>query len=250
MTGNRLLAALPDSERSRLSSRLVRVRLTSKQVLYRQEQLIHRVYFPDSGVVSLLPVMGDGELVGVGVVGNEGVVGVHALYPSATMPCEAVVQCPGEAWALSANDLRREIRARGVLADLLGRYSHALLNQAMQVAACNALHSIRQRTARWILEVDQRTDGASFPLTQEVLGNVVGVRRATINAVARDLHRLGLIEYRRGRMRVRNRRRLLAASCECRLVMQAHFARLLPTFPPPSSRRGLAWASDLLSAIA
>lgn len=134
----------------------------------------------------------------VAVVGNEGVVGVHAMYAGAIMPCEASVQVAGTARVMKAADLRREMREGGELAELLGRYSQARLMPAMQTGACSRSHSITQRAARWILAIHERTGQARFRLTQERLALTLGVRWPTVSVVARDFQRAGLIDYRHG----------------------------------------------------
>jgi CRP-like cAMP-binding protein len=186
------------------------------------------VYFPDAGVISLVAVTGEGKSVEVATIGREGVVGIRAIYAAPTMPFEAVVQSSGEARALSPQDLLRESRAGGTLAELLGRYTQALLVQAMQSAACNRLHSLRQRTARWMLMMHDRTGVDRFPLTQEFLAFLLGVRRPSIVGVAQSLHRSRLIDYRHGTIVIRDRLGLEAASCECYRIVQTFFERLLP----------------------
>ena len=224
---NHLLATLPALERARLAPRLLRIPFKTKQVLYRQGQPIDRLYFPDSGVISLVSTMDDGKSVEVGVVGNEGAIGIHALYGSATMPCEALAHMPGEADSLTVTDLRWDSRNGGPLTVLLGRYSQSLLIQAMQTAACNRLHSIRQRAARWILTVHDRVQADRFPLTQELLATMLGARRPTVTILALSLQRAGLIEYRHGRMVICDRPRLEAASCECYRLVEEHVAQIL-----------------------
>ena len=226
--GNRLLACLPKPEQARLVSLLNRIPLEDKQVLYRQGEVIDRVWFPDSGVISLVTTMDDGKSVEVGTLGNEGVVGIHGLHGSTTMPCEALVQMRGEARMLTMEDLHREARTGSTLADLLGRYLHAFLIQTMQTAACNKLHSIRQRAAYKILEIHDRTEVDRFPLTHEALATLLGVRRSSVSGAARSLQTAGAIDYRHGRMVIRDRPKLDAASCECYKVVQEHFRQLLP----------------------
>jgi CRP-like cAMP-binding protein len=225
---NRLLASLPKPEQARLASHLNRVQLKQNQVLQRQGELIDRVWFPDSGAISLVTIMDDGKSVEVGTVGNEGVVGIHGLYGSARMPCDALVVIRGEARMLMMEDLHRETRPGDPLADLLDRYSHALLIQTMQTAACNGLHSITQRAAHNILTLHDRTELDPLPLTHEVLATLLGVRRSSVTVVARSLQASGAIDYRHGNMVIRNRLKLESACCECYKVVQEHFRQLLP----------------------
>lgn len=226
-SGNHLLARLPLAEQARIASRLVPVLLKPKQVLYRQGQPIDKLYFLDSGVISLISMMGDGKSVEVGVVGQEGAVGIHALYGPATMPCEALVQVAGQAESLKLADLRSDSRNGRLLTDQLCRYSQALLIQIIQTAGCNRLHSLRQRAARWILTMQDRAGTDRFPLTQELLAIMLGVRRPSVTVAALSLQRSGLIDYRHGRMAIRNRPGLEAASCECYRSIKEHVAQLL-----------------------
>ncbi len=227
--GNHLLAGLPTAERAWLQGRCARVSLHVKQVLYRQGEPIDRLYFPDSGVVSLVSVMSDGRCAEVGTVGTEGVIGVHVMYGFAVMPCEALVQADGQARVLRLQDFWADVEAKRRLPRLLCRYAHTLLLQIMQTAACNRLHTIRQRAARWILTMQDRVGDASFPLTQELLGIMLGARRQSVNAVARSLQRAKVIDYRRGQMAIRNRAKLEAAACDCYAIVRDHFATLLQT---------------------
>ena len=138
--------------------------------------------------------------------------------------------------AIKAADLRREIRTGGELAESMGRYSQALLMQTMQTSACSRSHSIRQRTARWILAMHQRTGGTRFRLSQDLLALILGVRRPTVSLVARDFQRAGLIDYRHGRMAILDYEALEAAACECNRIAEEHYARLLPVRREQKSR--------------
>jgi CRP-like cAMP-binding protein len=226
--GNRLLASLSESEQARIAPHLVRVPLKLKKVLFHQGQPIDGVYFPESGAISLVYATDKGKSVEVGLIGNEGVVGVHAVFASAT-PFDALVQVQGEAWLLRTEDLRHESRDGGILVGLLLRYSHAFLIQTMQTAACNKLHSIRQRIVRWILMMHDRAKADKFPLTHESVAAMLGVRRSGITVVARTLQRAGFISYQHGQILIRDRAKLEAASCECYKVVQEHFGRLFPS---------------------
>jgi len=201
--------------------------LRAKHVLYHQGDSVDRLYFPQSGAISLLSVMPDGRCAEVGIVGSEGAVGVHVVYGVGVMPCEALVQADGEALVLPLEALRATGAAGGRLPTLLCRYAHALLLQTMQNAACNKLHTVRQRAARWILTMQDRMGGASLPLTQELLGTMLGVRRQSVNAVARSLQDAKVISYRHGQMVVRHRPRLEATACECYGTIRSHFSALL-----------------------
>ena len=218
---NRLLASLSESEWGCLAPYLIRVPLTVNQYLYRQGHPIDRVYFPESSIASLIVTTIDGRSVEVGVVGSQGAAGVGASDGS-PMPCDVVVQVAGDALALRPEDLPRGGAAERILAAVLGRYTHALLAQTIQIAACNRLHTIRQRAARWILTMADRVDSARLPLTHDLLATMIGARRASISAVAGNMQHSGLIEYRHGKLRIRDRRRLERAACECYQKLKVH----------------------------
>ena len=227
LSGNHLLEAVPPSERAWLEPRWSRVSLKFKQILYRLGDPIDRVYFLDSGVVSLVSVMQDGRSAEVATVGTEGAIGIHVLYGASTMPCEVVAQSAAEARVIHVDDLWAGSRMGGTLPPMLCRYAHTLLMQTMQTAACNKLHSIRQRAARWILTMHDRVGVDSFPLTQELLGVMLGARRQSVNAVARSLQHARAIDYRHGTMVVRNRKKLEDVACDCYRIVRDQFAKML-----------------------
>jgi len=187
------------------------------------------VYFPWNGVCSLTATMRDGRMVEVGTIGNEGVVGMSGYFGGQLPDVMTVVQVPGS----GAHVMRRgvflaEMDRAGALYHLVRRYSQALLALMMQSVACNALHEIDQRCARWLLMTHDRVDGDVLELTQEYLATMLGVRRPSVTDVARRLQRAKLIDYRRGRIRIVDRRGLEARSCECYTTVRHHFERLLP----------------------
>lgn len=219
---NRLLSSLAESERQLLAPYLCRVPLGANQYLYRQGHPIDRVYFPESGLVSLVVTMTDGRSVEVGLVGNEGATGAGICNGS--IPCDVLVQVAGVALALRPNDLPRNGAAERVLTEVLGRYTRELLSQTMQIAACNRLHSIRQRAARWILVFADRLGSPQLPLTHELLATMIGVRRASVSEVAKCLQCSGLIEYRHGALRIRDRCHLERVACECYRTLTAAYS--------------------------
>lgn len=233
--GNRLLEAIPAAERAWLEPRWSHASFKFKQVLYRLGEPIERLYFLDSGVVSLVSVMRDGRSAEVATVGTEGAVGIHVLYGATTMPCEVVAQSSVEARVIHVEDLWADSRLGGSLPSMLCRYSHTLLLQAMQTAACNKLHSIRQRAARWILTMHDRVGADSFPLTQELLGVMLGARRQSVNGVAKSLQRARAIDYRHGTMVIRNRAKLEQAACDCYRIVRDQFEK---TVARPGSSGG------------
>jgi CRP-like cAMP-binding protein len=225
---NRLLALLPEAEYQRLNAHLTLVVLNLKQTLYAPYQPIEYVYFPLNGVTSIVATMENGQIAEVGTVGNEGMVGLPVFLGARSAPVQAFLQVPGEALRLGTAEFQEEVRKGGALVQILHRYTQALFTQIAQSTACNRLHSIEQRCARWLLMTHDRVGMAEeFPLTHEFLGQMLGVRRATVSEVAGALQRKGLITYSRGKIRVVDRQGLEEAACECYAIVQNEFNRLL-----------------------
>lgn len=228
-TGNRLLAALPREELDRLRPMLESVTLEVPDTIYEANQPLGHVWFPHVGVVSLLNEMPDSRAVEFATVGNEGMVGVQYLLGSATMPSRAFVQIPGAASRMDVATFKDALGAAPALHALLLRYTLALMNQIAQSAACNRAHSIEERCARWLLLTHDRVNGDKhFPLTQEFLGQMLGVRRASVSVAEAILQRAGLIRCTRGTVTVLDREGLEAAACPCYGIIRGEFARLLP----------------------
>jgi CRP-like cAMP-binding protein len=223
---NRLLNALPRRERDRLRVRLEPVYLPFQEPVYDAGRPIPYVYFPLNGVLSLVAEDGSGAAE-VGTVGNEGLVGLPVFLGTGTFPHRCFCQIPGDALRLRAAALREELNAGGALAGVLLRYTHCLLAQATQTAACNLLHAAEQRLARLLLLMQDRVGIDWFPLTQELMAQMLGVQRATVSLTAGALQRAGLIGYSRGRVMVRNRAGLEAAACGCYRVVSKELERLL-----------------------
>lgn len=186
---NRLLAALPAEERDRLLSRMDSVTLDYKQVLGEANQRMEHIYFPTSGVVSMIATTQDGQRIEVGTIGNEGMVGLWAFLGADTSPLSAVVQVQGGAERIGSDEFRRAVLPGSRTHDLLLRYAQAMFVFVAQSQACNRLHTIERRCCRWILLTHDRVRGDEFPLTQEFLSEMLGVRRASVNEVARELGR-------------------------------------------------------------
>jgi CRP-like cAMP-binding protein len=227
--GNRLLAALPPEESRRLRPSLSAITLEQHKILEAVGTPATHVVFPWSGVCSLTATMKDGRMVEVGTIGNEGVVGMAAYFGGQLPEATTVVQVPGAgADALPIGTFIEEMERAGALYQLVRRYSQALIGLMVQSVACNALHDVHQRCARWLLMTHDRVGADTVLLTQEYLAAMLGVRRSSVSTVAKDLQRRGLIEYRRGRVVVTDRRGLVKLACECYGVVRAHFDRLLP----------------------
>ncbi len=225
--GNRLLAAIPPEERDRIEPDLVAVDLAYRQDLYERDQAIEHVYFPHGGVVSLINVLPDGASVEFGTVGNEGMAGIAALLGADSMPSKAFAQIPGAASRMAVGPFRAAQRENPAFHALLLRYTQALLNQIAQSAACNRIHPIEERCARWLLMTHDRVGARHFPLTQDFLAQMLGVRRPSVSVAAGMLQRAGMIRYTRGAMTILDRDALEAASCPCYGIVKAEFDRLL-----------------------
>ena len=225
---NHLLAALPAAESQRLFTHLELVPMPLGHVLYESGNTLHHVYFPTGSIVSLLYVMVDGSSAEIAVVGNEGVIGVALFMGGETMPNRAVVQSAGYAYRLQGQLLKEEFNRSGVLQHLLLRYTQALLTQMAQTAVCNRHHSVDQQLCRWLLLSLDRLPSNELSMTQELIANMLGVRREGVTEAAGKLQSAGLINYSRGRITVLDRPRLEAQACECYQVVKTEFDRLLP----------------------
>lgn len=228
LTRNRLLAALPPEDAARLLPNLREMPLEQHTKLEEPNQPATHVYFPWGGVCSLTTVMSDGRMVEVGTIGNEGMVGMSVYFGGMLLDALTVVQVTGPgAYAMRAGLFTAEMERRGALYHLVRRYSQALIGLIMQSVACNGLHAVDQRCARWLLMSHDRV-GPSFGLTQEHLAAMLGVRRPSVTQVAKRLQAQGLMKYSRGRITILNRRGLEKLSCECYRVVRATFDRLVP----------------------
>jgi len=224
---NRLLAALPQAEYKPLRGRMELVRPRLQEVLYERGARINFVYFPESGTISLLAPLTDGDAVEVGTVGNEGMVGVSVALGSNTSPYRATAQIPGRAFRMRAADFHEAAPPGHPLHELALRYAEALMTQIAQSVACNQVHSVSQRLARWLCVTHDRVGSEEFPLTQEVIAQMLGVRRQTVSEVASELQAARLIEYRLGRVTIANRAALERGACECYRIVREHFDRVL-----------------------
>lgn len=188
-------------------------------------QPIEHVYFVNRGIISWLAALEDGNTVEAGVIGPEGVGGIEVVLGATSTPNQGLAQSPVEALQIGSADLVAEFRRGETLHDLLLRFLHTMYIQVTQTAGCNRLHTLDQRLARWLLMTRDRIDGESFNLTQEFLSRMLGVRRAGVSVAANTLRQMGLIDYRRGDIRVLDRSALENASCECYEVVQAEYER-------------------------
>jgi len=224
---NRLLAQLPPAQYAALLPSLEHVRLVYKQILTRCGEQISHVYFPTRGAISLITRMNDTTAVETATTGRDGCVGISVLFDDTTSLQDWLVQVPGEAQRIRADDFRRATQTSTSLRDLAGRYTLALMNQIARGSACNRLHRVEQRLARWLLIVYDIADGDELPLTQEFLGLMLGVRRASVNAAAGALQDAQLIDYRPGFITLLDRDGLERAACEDYAHTRDEYERLL-----------------------
>lgn len=229
---NHLVAALPPEVRERILPSMEQVPLALGQVLYESGDTMRHVYFPVDCIVSMLYVMESGASAEICVVGNEGLLGVSIFMGGESTPSRALVQSAGSAFRLPARRLLDEFNRHGDLLLLLLRYTQALLTQMAQTAVCNRHHSIDQQLCRWLLLSLDRLHGNRLEMTQELIANMLGVRREGVTEAARKLQKLGVIEYSRGRIVVLDRPQLERLACECYAVVRKETHRLLPYLPP------------------
>ncbi len=213
--GNGLLSALPSNEYERLSPHLELVRLPPGKILYNAGDAVRHAYFPKGGMLSLLSLTEDGRTIEVGMIGNEGMTGIPIILRSSAAPYQVMVQLAGNALRIRGDALREEFNRGGKLQDVLLRYTHSLLIQVAQSAACNRFHTVEERLCRWLLVSRDHVQTDTIQLTHEFLSHMLGVPRTSITMIAVGLHKEGLIRYSRGRLTILNRRGLEAASCEC-----------------------------------
>jgi CRP-like cAMP-binding protein len=225
---NRLLAALPRNDYERLLPTLEKVSLPLRDILYEANGPIPHVFFPLSGVVSLVIMVDDAVSLEVGTIGNEGLVGTPVFLRADRSPTRAISQVPGEALRMTSDAFKEEMKRGGPLYGLVLRYIQAMINQISQSLVCNHRHSVQKRMCRWLLMSHDRVGADEFHLTHEFLAQMLGVRRPTVTAVARALQKAGLIDYHRGRVTILDRKGLEAASCECYEVVATELDRLLP----------------------
>jgi CRP-like cAMP-binding protein len=223
---NHLLAGLSPEERNRLFPHLQYVAMPLGKVLYESGDLMHHVYFPVDCIVSLLYVMEDGQSAEISVVGNEGLIGIAVFMGGDTTPSRAIVQSAGHAYRLDGNRLKDEFHRNGGMQVLLLRYTQALITQMAQTAVCNRHHSVDQQLCRWLLLSLDRLSSNVLAMTQELIANMLGVRREGVTDAAVKLQKLGVIQYARGQITVLDRPKLEQLSCECYAVVKRETDRL------------------------
>ena len=225
---NQLLAALPPAEWLRWQPQLELVDMPLGQVLYESGSTLSHVYFPTTAIVSLLYVMENGASAEIAVVGHEGIVGISLFMGGESTPSRAVVQSAGQGLRLEAQTIKDEFNRSGAVMHLLLRYTQALITQMAQTAVCNRHHSLDQQLCRWLLLSLDRLPGNDLVMTQELIANMLGVRREGVTEGAGKLQEAGLIRYARGRITVLDRPGLERRTCECYGVVKKEYDRLLP----------------------
>ena len=228
---NRLLAALPGAEWKRWRTHLEVVEMPLGQVLYESGGTLTHVYFPTTAIVSLLYVMENGASAEIAVVGNEGIVGISLFMGGESTPSRAVVQSAGQGFRMTAEAMKEEFNRAGPVLHLLLRYTQALITQMAQTAVCNRHHSLDKQLCRWLLLSLDRLQGSELHMTQELIANMLGVRREGVTEGALKLQNAGLINYSRGRIKVLDRPGLERRTCECYAVVKKEYDRLLPSQP-------------------
>jgi CRP-like cAMP-binding protein len=225
---NQLLAALPPAEWQRWQPQLEAVEMPLGHVLYEPGSTLSHVYFPATAIISLLYVMQNGASAEIAVVGNEGIVGISLFMGGESTPSRAVVQSAGHGFRLPSQVIKEEFNDSGPVMHLLLRYTQALITQMAQTAVCNRHHSLDQQLCRWLLLSLDRLQGSELVMTQELIANMLGVRREGVTEGALKLQQSGLIRYARGRITVLDRPGLEKRTCECYAVVKKEYDRLLP----------------------
>jgi CRP-like cAMP-binding protein len=225
---NHLLAALPAVDYTRLLSNLELLPMSLGWVAYESGNEMGHVYFPTTSIVSLLYVMENGSSAEIAIIGNEGLVGISLFMGGETTPSRAVVQSAGYGYRLKAGVMKREFAMGGALQHLALRYTQALITQMSQTAVCNRHHSLDQQLCRWLLLSLDRLPGDELVMTQELIANMLGVRREGVTEAAQHLQQAGIIRYTRGHIKLLDRTKLEKRVCECYAVVKKEFDRLLP----------------------
>ncbi|HKG90724.1 MAG TPA: Crp/Fnr family transcriptional regulator [Gemmatimonadaceae bacterium] len=236
---NRLLGALPESDLARLARSLERIALEPRAVLFDPDRPIEHVYFPEDCVGSIVGIMADGSAVETATVGREGMIGLPVYLGDGRTSAQAFCQVPGEALRMEARRFRRELERGGPLLSLLNRYTQALISQIAQSSACNRLHPLRQRCARWLLQTRDCVGRDEFAFTHQFLSQMLGVRRSTVTELAGELERAGLIRNRYGRIIILDRDGLEGTACECYRIIRREFERLLEGRESPNPLSGV-----------
>ena len=224
-SANRLLSSLPEIEYQRLEPYLFPTKLSAGKIFYEASDKIETVYFPQTALISLVSTLENGTTTEIGLIGGTGIVGLSVCLGSGYSKHRAIVQVPDSALKISAEVLKQEFDRGGELQRILLRYTETRLDEIAQLAVCNGHHTIEERLARWLLTVQDLIQSDELPLTQEFIGNMLGVRRSGVTITAGILQRAGLISYSRGKIKILDRPRLENTACECYRLFYDHFYR-------------------------
>lgn len=225
-TANRLLSVLQPSDFSQVATTLARVKLRPKQVIYKPHAPLDYIYFPEDTVLCLLTLMSNGDSIEAATVGREGASWISASVGARSMPCETMAVHEGTALKLAVEDLDRELRENRPFRDVLTEYSHALLIASMRTSACNGLHRLQERCARWLLTTLDRVDGDQFFITKEFLAQLLGTSRPMVSVTVAVFEKAGILNVEGRRVTVADRKRLKEASCECYDVIRRHYLQV------------------------
>src|ERR1700730_16665658 len=222
-TANQLLNSLAPAAFERVTKKLTRVKLRQKEVVYKPDQPIDHVLFPENSVICLMTLMSNGDTIEAATVGREGASWISASVGAPSMPCETIVVIEGTALKLAIGDLDRELKENGHFRDVLTEYSHALLIASMRISACNGLHGLQERCARWILMTVDRTDTDRFHVTKEFLAQLLGTNRPTVSVLVSDFEKAGILKVEGRRVTLEDRDRLTEAACECYGIIRKNY---------------------------
>ena len=223
---NQLLNSLEQAAFERVKKKLTRVRLRAKEVVYKPDEPIDQVFFPENAVICLMTLMSNGDTIEAATVGREGASWISASVSAPSMPCETVAVIEGTALRLAIADLDRELKENGHFRDVLTDYSHARLIASMRTSACKGLPGLQERCARWILMTLDRVDTERFAVTKEFLAHLLGTNRPTVSVLVSVLEKAGILNVERGWVTVADRNRLTEAACECYGVMRKHYDKV------------------------
>jgi CRP-like cAMP-binding protein len=223
---NKLLRLLEPAAYERIAAKLKPTTLHAKDILYKPNQAIHTVYFPETAVICQMTVMTNGDTLETATVGMEGASWISASIGAPSMPCETVVAIGGDAHALGIEDLDREMKENAHFRDVLTQYSHALLIHSMRMTGCTGLHTLEQRCSRWILTTLDRVSEDRFSITHEFLAMLLGVSRPSVSVVVEDFQRHGMLRLQRGRVLIGDRDRLASVSCDCYEVIRRTYEQV------------------------
>ena len=229
---NHLLAALPKAEYSELADKFELVSLKLGQVIYESGDRLSHIYFPTTSIISMLYIMENGGTAEIGIAGNNGLIGYAIFMGGETTSSRAIVQIAGDAVRLRAADAKKVFAKGGIFQDILLRYTQSLITQISQTAVCNRLHSVEEQLCRWLLINHDQLPDNKLVMTQELIANMLGVRREGVSVAATHLQERGVIEYSRGTISILDRKKLEAEACECYQVVMDEYDRLLGEYIP------------------